>query len=105
MRYRLFPGTGISVSEIGFGTWTLSTGWGGEKNGDDAVELLRAAHDRYGVSFFDTADTYGNGRGEKQLAEAFRGKRADVVYSTKIGYDIYDAGAQTGRRGPSEWRP
>ena len=29
MRYRLFPGTDIKVSEIGFGTWTLSTGWWG----------------------------------------------------------------------------
>lgn len=44
MRYRLFPGTGIKVSEIGFGTWTLSTGWWGEKTDDEAVEMLRAAH-------------------------------------------------------------
>ena len=102
MRYRLFPGTGIKVSEIGFGTWTLSTGWWGEKTDDEAVALLRAAHDTYGVNFFDTADTYGNGRGERQLAEAFRGKREDVVYSTKIGYDIYEPAAQGARRGQSE---
>jgi len=102
MRYRLFPGTGIKVSEIGFGTWTLSTGWWGEKTDDEAVEMLRAAHDKYGVSFFDTADTYGNGRGERQLAEAFRGMRGEVVYSTKIGYDIYDPAAQSARRGQSE---
>jgi aryl-alcohol dehydrogenase-like predicted oxidoreductase len=102
MHYRLFPGTGIKVSEIGFGTWTLSTGWWGEKTDDEAVALLRAAHDTYGVTFFDTADTYGNGRGERQLAEAFRGKREDVVYSTKIGYDIYEPAAQGARRGQSE---
>lgn len=102
MRYRLFPGTGIKVSEIGFGTWTLSTGWWGEKTDDEAVEMLRAAHDKYGVSFFDTADTYGNGRGERQLAEAFRGMRGEVVYSTKIGYDIYDPAAQSARRGQNE---
>jgi len=102
MRYRLFPGTDIKVSEVGFGTWTLSTGWWGEKTDDEAVEMLRTAKDRYGVNFFDTADTYGNGRGEKQLAQAFRGKRAEVVYSTKIGYDIYDPSAQSARRGQSE---
>jgi aryl-alcohol dehydrogenase-like predicted oxidoreductase len=102
MRYRLFPGTDIKVSEVGFGTWTLSTGWWGEKTDEQAVEMLRAAYDRYGVNFFDTADTYGNGRGERQLAQAFRGKRADVVYSTKVGYDIYDAAAQSARRGQSE---
>ena len=102
MRYRLFPGTDIKVSEVGFGTWTLSTGWWGEKTDDEAVAMLRAAHDEYGVNFFDTADTYGNGRGERQLAQAFRGKRDQVVYATKIGYDIYDPSAQLARRGQSE---
>src|SRR6476469_4397479 len=102
MRYRLFPGIRIKVSEIGFGTWTLSTGWWGEKTDDEAVQMLRAANDEFGINFFDTADTYGNGRGEKQLAEAFRGSRADVVYATKIGYDIYDPNAQSARRGQNE---
>ncbi|HST06542.1 MAG TPA: aldo/keto reductase [Gemmatimonadaceae bacterium] len=102
MRYRKFPGTDISASELGFGTWTLSTGWWGEKTDEEAVEMLRTANSVYGVNFFDTADTYGNGRGERQLAEAFRGRRDAVVYSTKIGYDIYDPQAQTTRRGQSE---
>jgi aryl-alcohol dehydrogenase-like predicted oxidoreductase len=102
MRYRQFPGTDISVSEIGFGTWTLSTGWWGEKTDDEAVEMLRTARRDFGINFFDTADTYGNGRGERQLASAFRGNRDDVVYSTKIGYDIYDPAAQTARRGQNE---
>src|SRR5256714_1820113 len=102
MRYRNFPGTDIKASEIGFGTWTLSTGWWGEKTDEEAVELLQVANSRYGVTFFDTADTYGNGRGERQLAQAFRGKRNDVVYATKIGYDIYDPAATTSRRGQSE---
>ena len=102
MRYRQFPGTDIRVSELGFGTWTLSTGWWGEKTDDEAVEMLRTANSAYGINFFDTADTYGNGRGERQLADAFRGRRDDVVYSTKIGYDIYDPQAQTARRGQNE---
>jgi aryl-alcohol dehydrogenase-like predicted oxidoreductase len=102
MRYRVFPGTDVRVSEVGFGTWTLSTGWWGEKTDDEAVEMLRLAHAKYGVNFFDTADTYGNGRGERQLAAAFRSQRSDVVYATKIGYDIYDPAAQNARRGQNE---
>ena len=102
MRYRQFPGTDVRVSEIGFGTWTLSTGWWGEKTDEEAIEMLRVANGKYGINFFDTADTYGNGRGERQLAEAFRGRRDDVVYSTKIGYDIYDPAAQSARRGQNE---
>ncbi len=102
MRYRTFPGTTISVSEVGFGTWTLSTGWWGEKTDDEAVAMLRRAKDDFGINFFDAADTYGNGRSEHQLATAFRGKRDSVVYSTKIGYDIYDETAAATRRGQSE---
>ncbi len=102
MRYRSFPGTDISVSELGFGLWTLSTGWWGEKSDAEAVALLRAACDEHGITFFDAADTYGDGRSERQLAEAFRGRRADVVIGTKIGYDIYDPAARAERRGQSE---
>ncbi|HWH53557.1 MAG TPA: aldo/keto reductase [Gemmatimonadaceae bacterium] len=102
MKYRIFPGTSISVSEVGFGTWTISTGWWGEKSDAEAVAMLRRAHDDHGVTFFDAADAYGNGRAERQLAEAFHGRRGDVVYATKVGYDIYDENAQKARRGQAE---
>ena len=102
MNYRTFPGTDVSVSEVGFGTWTLSTGWWGEKTDDEAVAMLRRAHDEHGITFFDAADSYGNGRAEQQLATAFRGQRDRVVYGTKIGYDIYDESAKQARRGQSE---
>lgn len=102
MRYRTFPGTDLRVSEVGFGTWTMSTGWWGEKTDAEAVRMLRRACDEFGVTFFDTADTYGSGRGERQLAEAFRDRRHEVVYATKIGYDIYDVAAHETRRGQSE---
>ena len=102
MRYRTFPGTDVAVSEVGFGTWTLSTGWWGEKSDAEAVAMLRRAHDEHGVTFFDAADTYGNGRAERQLAAAFGGMRGEVVYGTKIGYDIYDEAAAAARRGQSE---
>lgn len=102
MKYRVFPGTNIRVSEVGFGTWTIATSWWGEKTDAEAIAMLRSAHDDYGITFFDAADTYGNGRSERQLAEAFRGKRDQVVYATKVGYDIYDESAQKNRRGQNE---
>src|SRR5687767_2981268 len=102
MRYRTFPGTDISASEVGFGTWTLSTGWWGEKTDVEAVSMLRRALDEHGVTFFDAADAYGNGRAERQLAEAFRGRRSEVVLATKVGYDIYDEVALASRRGQQE---
>ena len=102
MKYRLFPGTSIRVSEIGFGTWTISTGWWGEKSDEEGVSMLRSALDDHGVTFFDAADAYGNGRAERQIAEAFRGRRQDVVIATKVGYDIYNEAARAARRGQAE---
>lgn len=102
MKYRTFPGTDVAVSEIGFGTWTIATGWWGDKTDEEAIAMLRSARDDHGVNFFDAADSYGNGRSERQLATAFAGRREDVVYATKVGYDIYDESAARARRGQSE---
>jgi aryl-alcohol dehydrogenase-like predicted oxidoreductase len=104
MRYREFGQTGITASEVGFGVWTLATGWWGQHTDEDAVRLLRRARD-LGVTFFDTADTYGEGRGERLLAEAF-GARDDVVVGTKFGYDIYSPWERKGHsERPHDWTP
>ena len=84
MKHRTFPNTDIRVSEVGFGTWTVSTGWWGDKSDADAVAMMRRALDEHGVTFCDAADAYGNGRAERQLAEAFRGRRDEIVIGTKI---------------------
>ena len=87
MRYRTFPGTDIQASEIGFGAWTVTAGWWGTYSDGEAVALIRKAFDR-GVTFFDTAPTYGQDRrGETILAKALGDRRDAVVYSTKVGYD------------------
>ena len=56
MRYRTIAGTDISVSEVGFGVWTLTAGWWGDHSDEDAAQMLRDATDR-GINFIDTADT------------------------------------------------
>jgi aryl-alcohol dehydrogenase-like predicted oxidoreductase len=99
MKYRTYPNSDVTVSEVGFGLWTTSTGWWGEKSDDDAVAMLRAAYD-LGITLYDAADTYGNGRSEEQLAAAFGDRRERVVYATKFGYD-FSTSAQE-RRGQSE---
>lgn len=99
MKFRTFPNTDLAVSELGFGVWTVATGWWGEKTDEEAIALLRAARDA-DINFFDTADTYGNGRGETLLREAFGPDPDGLVYATKFGYDIY---TQTDvRRGQNE---
>jgi aryl-alcohol dehydrogenase-like predicted oxidoreductase len=87
MRYRTIAGTDLSVSEVGFGVWTLTAGWWGDHSDEDAAAMLRDARER-GINFIDTADTYGQGRGERIIATAFPGAERDrIVLSTKFGYD------------------
>jgi aryl-alcohol dehydrogenase-like predicted oxidoreductase len=103
MKYRNLGGTDIRVSEVGFGVWTVSTGWWGEVDEARSVDLLRKAFER-GINYFDTADTYGSGLGETLLADAFGGMRDEVVISTKIGYDFYNHTAHRGQQErPQDW--
>jgi aryl-alcohol dehydrogenase-like predicted oxidoreductase len=99
MKYRTLPNTSVTVSEVGFGLWTTSTGWWGEKSDDEATALLHEALD-LGITTFDAADTYGDGRSEVQLAKAFAGRRERVVYATKFGYDWYNHSGE--RKGQNE---
>jgi aryl-alcohol dehydrogenase-like predicted oxidoreductase len=103
MKYRNLGDTDIAVSEVGFGVWTVSTGWWGEVVDDRSVRLLRQAHER-GINYFDTADTYGSGKGETLLADAFGHMRESIVISTKIGYDFYNHTARRGQQErPQDW--
>lgn len=97
MRYRqLTPD--IQVSEIGFGNWTVTTGWWGEYTRAEAVALHREAFD-LGVTFFDTSNAYAEGYAEEVLAEALSDVRDRVVIGTKFGYDL---DATDSRRGQQE---
>jgi aryl-alcohol dehydrogenase-like predicted oxidoreductase len=88
MRYRKLNGTDLQLSELGFGTWTLTTGWWGNYTDAEAERLIRYAIDR-GINYIDTADAYGNGRGETVLAPILR-DHPDLIVGTKFGYDFYN---------------
>ena len=100
MKFRTLPNTDLTLSEIGFGLWTLATDWWGTHTDEEAVAMLRSARD-LGITFYDTADTYANGRGETLLKQAFGENPEGVVYATKFGYDIYNTSVEE-RRGQSE---
>ena len=92
MHYRKLGNTGITVSEIGFGAWAIGgradaggtpVGWGGSTD-DEALATIRRARE-LGVTFFDTADTYGFGRSESLLGIVLSRRRTEVVIATKAG--------------------
>jgi aryl-alcohol dehydrogenase-like predicted oxidoreductase len=82
MEQRKINRLGRSVSAIGLGTWQLGADWG-EVSADDATAVLETAVAE-GVTFFDTADVYGDGRSEEFCAE-LRRRHPDVFIATKMG--------------------
>ena len=89
MRTQILGRTGRTVSVIGLGTWQLGADWG-DVSEADAVAVL-AASAASGVTFFDTADVYGDGRSEQIIghflhdhaAEADAG--GEITVATKMG--------------------
>ncbi len=87
MRLRKFGKTGLTVSEIGMGTWELGGREWGDIGEKEAVDLLRYAFEK-GVTYYDTADQYGGGRAERLLGEAFSALGTRVLIATKLGYEL-----------------
>ena len=85
MKYRKFSDLGWNVSEIGLGCWQIGWCWGDVED-EDARKLLKKALDN-GVNFFDTSDTYGDGRSEKFLSEIIKSS-SDIYVTTKLGRRI-----------------
>ena len=96
MKFRAYKNTDLTVSEVGFGLWTVSTGWWGNFTEGEAIALMHKAFD-LGVTLFDAADTYGNGLSEELIAKAFPNQRDEIVIATKVGYDFVHHGGARGR--------
>ena len=82
MKFRDFSDLGWKVSEIGIGCWQIGWCWG-DVTDETARNILKTALNN-GVNFFDTSDTYGDGRSEKFLSEIL--KSSEKIYvTTKLG--------------------
>ena len=79
MKYANIKGTGLKVSKFCLGTMMF----GGQTDKDESIRIIDYAYDN-GVNFFDTADTYTEGRSEAILGEALEGKRDLAVIATKV---------------------
>ena len=79
--------TGIDISRMGLGTWSIGGGsaWGGDHDLQVVVDTIREAP-KLGVNLIDTAPGYNFGNSEKILGKALEGmNREDVVIITKCG--------------------
>ncbi|HEY4225676.1 MAG TPA: aldo/keto reductase [Pseudolysinimonas sp.] len=87
MEQRTLGRTGRTVSVIGLGTWQLGADWG-DVSELEARAVLDASHGS-GVTFFDTADVYGDGRSETIIGSWRAGlsetERGEITVATKMG--------------------
>ena len=84
MEQRILGRTATPVGAIGLGTWQLGADWG-EVDESHALATLAAAVEA-GVTFFDTADVYGDGRSERVIGTFRRSPAgAGVTVGTKMG--------------------
>src|SRR5262245_4190968 len=105
MEYRRLGQSGLKVPALSFGAGTfggsgpLFGNWGTTQS-NEARRLVDICLDA-GVTLFDTADVYSNGASEQVLGEAIKGRRNDVLISTKaslpMGDGPNDAGSSRSR--------
>lgn len=93
MNRRTLGRTGLSVSEIGFGSWAIGgNAFGNSYGTTDDAESQRAIRRAFelGCNFFDTADVYGHGHSEELLGAALHDVRDQVIIATKVGGNFYN---------------
>ena len=84
MEHRRLGKTGRTVSAIGFGAWAIGGGFGSVDDAD-SMKALHAAADS-GVTLFDTADVYGDGRSERLIGQFLRERSGEAIFvATKMG--------------------
>ncbi|WP_027482525.1 aldo/keto reductase [Deinococcus pimensis] len=83
MNPRRLGKTGYLVSPVSFGAWAIGGTWGDVDDRDSLAALHRALD--LGVTFFDTADVYGDGRSERLLARLRRERHEPFHVATKAG--------------------
>lgn len=100
MEQREIKRLGRSVSVVGLGTWQLGADWGSVSPGD-AHATLEAAIDE-GITFFDTADVYGDGRSEQFCGELHR-RHPEVFVATKMGRRVEQLPENYSRQNFLDW--
>ena len=89
MQYRKLGSTDIEVSAVAFGCWAIVGGFNwGPQDEADSLAALRAAYDA-GVTFFDSAEIYGDGYSEQLVGKALGDVRDSIVIASKVSADHF----------------
>ncbi len=78
----------LEVSKLGLGCMGMSHGYGNPSDKNEMVKPIRTAYEKFGVTFFDTAECYGPFTNEELVGEALYPIRNNVKISTKFGITL-----------------
>lgn len=84
MRNRKLGVNGFNISEVGLGCWQLGADWGKDISKETALNILNESVEN-GITFFDTADVYGNGKSETVIGEFLKTCDVPIRVATKFG--------------------
>ncbi len=84
MKFRTLGSTGLRVSVITLGTWSMGGRWWGKTDDKASLATIRKALE-LGINFIDTADIYGFGHSESLLGQALQSRRDQAYIATKVG--------------------
>src|SRR5438552_5894508 len=101
MEKRKLGKSNLDVSALGLGCMGMSANYGPPPDRQEMIALIRAAVDR-GVTFFDTAESYGPFTNEELVGDALAPVRDKIVIATKFGHDLDPV---TGQRRGRNSRP
>ncbi|MCP4178905.1 MAG: aldo/keto reductase [bacterium] len=86
MKSRLLGKDGFKVSEIGMGCWQIGGNWGPNISDVKGMDILLSAYES-GITFFDTADVYGDGKSEELIGKFIKNYNKPIKVATKFGHD------------------
>jgi aryl-alcohol dehydrogenase-like predicted oxidoreductase len=93
LKKRTLGKSGIEVTEVGLGLWAAGGSDWGPTDDREVHNAIDTALD-LGVTFFDTADVYGDGHSEELLGKSMKGRRDRFIVATKIGWRGFDGDAR-----------
>ncbi|NHC14568.1 aldo/keto reductase [Motilibacter deserti] len=96
MGTRVLGSAGLRVSALGLGCMGMSQSYGAADEAESLATLARALE--LGVTFFDTADVYGDGHNEELVGRFLQGRRDEVVLATKFSLSRDDGSMKVNGR-------